>query len=141
MRSARDDNSGPVEGVGRRQGAHWRFTTPAVLLLLIDGPAHGYDLLARLGDVFPRAGFLPDPGNFYRVMRGLESDGAVTSSWDTPKAGPARRVYTLTATGHEQLDGWALTIELDMKAMRGFLSNYRAASRRGRSSATRKRVR
>jgi hypothetical protein len=49
---------------GRGRGG-WRFTTPAALLLLTRGPAHGYDLLARLRDVFPRSGGLPDPGAFY----------------------------------------------------------------------------
>jgi len=140
MQSAGLDTSGRSEE-GRHRGAHWRFTTPAVLLLLVDGPAHGYDLLARLGDALPRAGSLPDAGNFYRVMRGLEGEGAVTSSWDTPKAGPARRIYALTQTGRDQLDAWVLAVERDMKAMRRFIAAYRAATRRNQPSTARKRSR
>src|ERR1700730_8929027 len=83
---------------GRARGG-WRFATHAALLLLTQGPAHGYDLLARLGEVFPRSGRLPDPGAFYRLLRGLENEGAVISSWETPQAGPARRVYTITDGG------------------------------------------
>jgi DNA-binding PadR family transcriptional regulator len=96
-----------------------------VLLLLSQAPAHGYELLARLGEVFPRPGRLPDPGAFYRLLRGLESEGSVISSWETPQAGPARRVYAITEDGREQLDGWAVSIERDIKAMRDFLGAYR----------------
>ncbi|SRR6266849_1937200 len=115
---------------GRRQGTRWRFTAPAVLLLLLDGPAHGYDLLARLGDVFPRAGGLPDSGSFYRVLRSLEREGAVTSSWETAKAGPAKRVYSITPKGRERLDAWSRAVQQDMRAMRRFLAGYRKATDR-----------
>lgn len=121
-----DDNApeGSPPGRGRGRGG-WRFTTPAVLVLLSQAPAHGYELLARLGEVYPRSGPLPDPGAFYRLLRGLENDGAVISSWETPEAGPARRVYAITEDGREQLDGWAVSIERDIKAMRDFLGAYR----------------
>jgi len=101
-----------------------------VLLLLLDGPAHGYDLLARLGDVFPRAGGLPDSGSFYRVLRSLEREGAVTSSWETAKAGPAKRVYSITPKGRERLDAWSRAVQQDMRAMRRFLAGYRKATDR-----------
>jgi DNA-binding PadR family transcriptional regulator len=117
-----------VREEGRRQGTRWRFTAPAVLLVLLDGPAHGYDLLARLGDVFPRAGGLPDSGSFYRVLRALESEGSVTSSWETAEAGPAKRVYAITPLGREQLDAWSVALERDVKAMRRFLAAYRKAT-------------
>lgn len=115
------EESRPERGLGR---GGWRFTTPAVLLLLAQAPAHGYDLLARLGGVFPRSDRLPDPGAFYRLLRGLENGGAVMSSWETPEAGPARRVYTITEGGREQLDAWAVSIERDIQAMRDFLGAY-----------------
>jgi DNA-binding PadR family transcriptional regulator len=110
---------------GELRSGGWRFTTPAVLLLLTQAPAHGYELLARLGEVFPRSGRLPDPGAFYRLLRGLERDGAVTSSWETAEAGPARRVYAINDEGREQLEGWAVSIERDLEAMRAFLRAYR----------------
>jgi len=109
---------------GSRRQTRWRFTTPAVLLLLRAGPAHGYDLLARLPEIFPRASEPPDPGAFYRLLRGLEADGAVTSSWTTGESGPARRVYALTELGVEQLEGWTLTIKREIDAMNRFLKAY-----------------
>jgi DNA-binding PadR family transcriptional regulator len=135
-----DDNNragGPMQGQGRGRGrGGWRFTTPAVLLLLSQAPAHGYELLTRLGEVFPQSGPLPDPGAFYRLLRGLENEGAVISSWETPQAGPARRVYSITDDGREQLDGWALSIERDTKAMRDFLAAYRRTTSRRPPSTT-----
>jgi DNA-binding PadR family transcriptional regulator len=116
------------ESPPRHSRSGWRFTAPAVLLLLTQGPAHGYELLARLGEVWPRSGRLPDPGAFYRLLRGLEHDGAVVSTWQTPQAGPARRVYAITEDGREQLDGWAAEITRDLEAMRNFLAAYRKAS-------------
>jgi PadR family transcriptional regulator PadR len=111
-----------------RGGGGWRFTTPTVLLLLSQAPAHGYEMLARLGEVFPGSGRLPDPSAFYRLLRGLENEGAVVSSWQTPQAGPARRVYAITEDGREQLDGWAASIERDINAKRDFLDVYRRTS-------------
>ncbi len=116
---------GSRPGHGRGRGG-WRFITPAVLLLLAQAPAHGYDILARIADVFPRSGRLPDPGTFYRVVRGMESEGTVVSSWETPSAGPARRVYTITDSGREQLDGWALSLRRDIEAMGNFARAYDA---------------
>ena len=42
----------------------------------------------------------------YRHLRQLENDGLVLSEWETEGAGPARRVYRLTAEGREMLDLW-----------------------------------
>jgi len=139
MRSSEHDDGGDSgRSTGRRQ-ARWRFTTPAVLLLLHAGPAHGYDLLARLPGVFPRAAEPPDPGTFYRLLRTIEADGALESSWDTTQGGPARRVYALTDAGREQLEWWSLQIEREIEALQRFQAAYRAAAKQERpadSSAT-----
>lgn len=125
---AQDDRH-EVEGSGRQgqRRTRWRYTTPAVLLLLRAGPAHGYDLLERLPAVFPRAAEPPDVGSFYRLMRGLEAEGAVHSSWDISEPGPPRRVYTLTDTGREELDGWSLQMSREIEALQRFLDAYRSS--------------
>jgi len=123
MSNATQPANGQLERSHPR-GSCWRFTVPAALLLLAGGPAHGYELLARLGEVFPRAAKSPERGAFYRLLRGLEADGAVTSQWATPESGPARRVYELTDAGRGQLDGWACAIEAEIESMRDFLAAY-----------------
>jgi poly-beta-hydroxybutyrate-responsive repressor len=81
-----------------------RFSEPAVLLLLSERPAHGYELLDRLGEFL--AGERVDMGNLYRVLRALEEDGLVRSEWNADVPGPAKRTYELTDAGRRVLDHW-----------------------------------
>lgn len=99
-----------------------RFTEPAILLLLRDGPKHGYELLERLRGLHPEEGQI-DLGNLYRLLRALEAEGLVRSEWRT-EPGPPRRVYRLAAPGARLLDGWAGSLR-DMRTMLGrFLDLY-----------------
>src|SRR5438128_2298577 len=70
-----------------------RFAEPALLLLLRERPAHGYDLLERLPELTGEARV--EMGNLYRLLRGLEEEGLVSSEWDASSAGPAKRRYAL----------------------------------------------
>lgn len=86
------------------QGSELRSLLPPFLLLLIlDRPAHGYDLIERLAGLGAAD---VEPGHVYRVLRGLERDLSVTSRWETPGPGPARRRYELTAKGRADLEAW-----------------------------------
>jgi PadR family transcriptional regulator PadR len=80
-----------------------RFAEPAVLLLLREHPAHGYDLLEQLPEL---TGERVDMGNLYRFLRLLEAEGIVRSEWDDEAPGPGKRVYELTEEGHALLDEW-----------------------------------
>jgi PadR family transcriptional regulator, regulatory protein PadR len=97
------------------------FAQPRLLLELAKKPAHGYELIERLGQADNSS---PDPGNFYRVLRSLEEDGLVCSTWDTQSPGPARRVYELTDQGYEFLHTWAVTIRQTHQSLARFLSEY-----------------
>ena len=97
------------------------FSQPRLLLELAKKPAHGYELIERLGQI---GSLGPDPGNFYRMLRSLEQEGLVCSTWDTQNAGPARRVYELTEQGLEYLHTWAITIQQTRACLERFLSEY-----------------
>ena len=97
------------------------YIQPRLLLELAKKPAHGYELIERLGQ---EGNVSPDPGNFYRLLRGLEDEGLVRSTWDTPDAGPARRVYELTDQGLEFLHAWAVTIQQTQQSLAKFRSDY-----------------
>ena len=85
-------------GRGRRAV---RMLQPSLLLLLHHGPAHGYTLLEQLTD-FGLLG--SNPSAVYRVLRDMEAQGWVTSTWDEELSqGPPRRVYRITALGDEAL--------------------------------------
>lgn len=111
------------------------FIRPCLLLLLRENPAHGYDLLERLGSFgFDRS----DPGGLYRALRSLESDDMVRSIWESSTAGPDRRIYELTRAGMEELHRQAGALAGTDDLLRIFLSRYSefvSLSTRERASA------
>jgi DNA-binding PadR family transcriptional regulator len=56
----------------------------------------------------------------------LELNGNLKSEWDTDKAGPARRVYRLTAKGERHLEEWATVLEHVSKSMARFVKETKA---------------
>ena len=94
------------------------FVLPCLLLLLREGPAHGYDLVDRLAPF----GFSSDPPVVYRNLRRMEADGLVESSWDTSGKGPARRVYQLTDRGVSRLDAWTIAVRYQRDVLNTFLT-------------------
>ena len=98
-----------------------RFAEPAVLLLLRERPVHGYELLEQLPEL---TGERVDMGNLYRFLRLLESEGIVSSEWDTQAPGPSKRVYELTSEGHALLDGWASALRDSQARTDTFLTRY-----------------
>ena len=103
---------GGGHGRRRRQGRSRRtarLMQPALLLLLHQGLSHGYALLERLDEY--GLGQV-DPSAVYRVLRDMEEQGWVVSSWDEHETqGPPRRVYSLTAQGDEALALWITDLE------------------------------
>ena len=93
---------GPGRGLVRARLE--RFTEPAVLLVLRDTPGHGYELLEQLQTLMPNERI--DMGNLYRILRSLEREGLVTSTWDEEAPGPAKRVYVITQSGRRVLGQW-----------------------------------
>lgn len=70
------------------------------LALLADAPRHGYALITRLR----QAGVTgANGGTVYPLLRALEEDGLVSSSWDVEGPGPARKVFHLTTAGGRRL--------------------------------------
>src|ERR1700736_6188487 len=66
-----------------------RFVEPAILLLLREGPRHGYELIERLPELAGEERI--DVGNLYRIMRALEEEAIVESEWRADLPGPAKR--------------------------------------------------
>jgi len=93
-----------------------------VLLLLHERSAHGYDLLDRLPSLIGAERV--DVGNLYRVLRGLEEQGLVSSEWDETVPGPAKRTYELTEPGAAALDRWAAALTETRSHIDHFLQRY-----------------
>ena len=74
---------------------------PMILASLVDDPAHGYAILARLRERSSGAFDLAE-GTIYPALHRLERDGLLRSAWSS-ESGRRRRVYELTPTGHAAL--------------------------------------
>ena len=82
------------------EGLSRSYVRPCLLLLLAEGPSHGYELLEQVR----RAGVRnADAGGLYRSLRAMEQSGLVSSWWEPSQAGPARRSYLLTDEGRDAL--------------------------------------
>jgi PadR family transcriptional regulator PadR len=98
-----------------------RFAEPAVLMLLRERPAHGYELLEQLPEL---TGERVDMGNLYRFLRLLEAEGIVRSQWDDDAPGPSKRIYELTSEGQALLDDWARALRDARGRIDTFLTSY-----------------
>jgi PadR family transcriptional regulator PadR len=75
---------------------------PIILTLLLSGESYGYQILQRVrrvsgGKVTWSSAML------YPVLRRLEKDGLVRSSWRISEENRMRRYYALTARGRKEL--------------------------------------
>jgi len=113
----------------RHQHGRWRvlarverFAEPALLLLLREHPAHGYDLLERLPELTGEQRV--EMGNLYRLLRALEEEGLVSSEWDDDSPGPAKRRYAITPEGVQLLDQWVEALRSSQQRTERFLARY-----------------
>lgn len=97
------------------------FLRPCVLLLVSEQPSHGYDLLERLGELGMAT---TDPGGLYRLLRTLEREELVRSTWETSDAGPARSTYEVTDEGLEWLHAWAGALAESRRIIGDYLARY-----------------
>lgn len=104
------------------------FLRVCILLLLGEQPAHGYELLTRLGGLgfaWTQAnGRYADSGAVYRALRTLEELGLVRSVPQASRGAAHRRIYGLTGAGREELhrSSQAITETRDLVGV--FLSRY-----------------
>ena len=91
------------------------YLRAALLVLVAEGPTHGYELLEGV-----RAfGVRSDAGGLYRLLRTLEQTGLLRSWWEDSSSGPPRRTYELTDEGRR-----AFAQEIDnVRAHAHLLSN------------------
>jgi PadR family transcriptional regulator, regulatory protein PadR len=88
-------------------GNIYRFIEPVLLLILKEkGRSYGYELSESLGEHALTDAEI-ERAAMYRTLRTLEGNGYVTSSWEPEHSGPARRMYSLTRSGHAHLREWA----------------------------------
>ncbi len=90
----------------------------AVLGLLRQQPAHGYDLQRRLGgDTGVARVCRVEPAMVYAILKSLAAGDLIVGRWDASEY-PPRAVYTLTAAGESVFAGWLTEPVGRMREMR-----------------------
>lgn len=120
----RTTGTSALSGNGRDEVRGWlprNHLRSCLLLLLAEGPSHGYELLGAL----PVLGLEePDTGGLYRALRAMEEEGLVRSWWAPSQAGPARRTYDLTDEGREWLHLGAGALRQAHRSLEAYLGRY-----------------
>jgi DNA-binding PadR family transcriptional regulator len=115
----------PCEG-----GTLDRLVQPAILVILAEGPLHGYRLTERIGTLPGFAGAKPDVSGVYRFLKTMERKGLVVSCWDLAERGPARKSYQITAAGECCLRRWIKTLEQYRQGIAVLLRTARKAAKK-----------
>lgn len=100
-----------------------RFLIPAMLLLLAEKPAHGYELMEKYSS-FGFTNADSDAGAIYRTLKILETKGFIKSEWETDKPGAAKKIYSITDDGHELLNKWIAEIKQRKKTLELFIKRF-----------------
>jgi PadR family transcriptional regulator PadR len=102
-----------------------RLIQPAILVVLMEGPLHGYRVAERIGEMPSFAGQKPDVSGVYRFLKAMENKGLLTASWDLSESGPAKKCYQITDDGEHCLKQWITTLEEYRKGITSLLRTAR----------------
>jgi poly-beta-hydroxybutyrate-responsive repressor len=92
-----------------------------LLLLIAEAPAHGYELVDRLGELGLAA---VDSGAVYRALRALDRERLLESWWEESGAGPVRRRYRISELGVRTLESSAADIGDSAFRLNSFLTRH-----------------
>lgn len=93
-----------------------------ILLFLAKESTYGSALLSMMKENMPFD--TADGPAVYRALNELEKSGAVEAFWDTSSPGAAKKRYTITEKGIEQLKEFRIDIEQRKRNLEFFLSEY-----------------
>jgi len=78
-----------------------------LLGFLVEKPAHGYQLAAHFESDGDLAGIARlGRSQLYDLLNSLERQGAAASSLEAESGGPARKVFSSTASGRDRFHAW-----------------------------------
>jgi DNA-binding PadR family transcriptional regulator len=99
-----------------------RFLRPTILGLLARERTHGYDLVQQLQKLKMFSDIPPDTSGVYKVLKSMEEEGLVSSSWELGDVGPAKRSYAPTKNGMACLQRWMETLTHYRSQINGLLN-------------------
>ena len=87
-----------------------KLVQPSILAALLKEPMHGYALAQEIARASAPLNAPPDHSGIYRLLRGMEKRGLLTSKLTESESGPARREYALTECGQKCLERWVQSL-------------------------------
>ena len=88
-----------------------------ILMVLSDGPSHGYEIMHRISHHTMRM-WRPSPGSLYPALEALESKGFIACQGDG-----RRKVYSLTSKGQNVMEQIRKKREEQFYEMKSFMSS------------------
>ena len=108
----------------------------AVLALLADKPAHGYELKASFEQAVGDQWGGLNIGHLYQILDRLSRDGLIESERQPQQVKPDRVVHRLTLAGQAELDRWLAEPSVRQRGYRDdFFLKLMAAARSGDQAA------
>ena len=84
------------------RGSKGTWVQLLILRILYETQLHGYALIEKINSY--QSGRRPiQPGSLYTILRRMEKDGLLESTWDDKHSRLNRRVYKLTESGVQRL--------------------------------------
>ena len=80
----------------------------AIMCLIKQKPTYGSEIYQNLKEKF---GINAPRPLTYALLRRLERNGFITSTWEMPESGPARRIYRITEEGLDVLKDSAVKLK------------------------------
>jgi PadR family transcriptional regulator PadR len=93
-----------------------------ILKTLQPGPAHGWDIAQRIGQV-SREVLSVNQGSLYPALHRLEAQGSIVSEWGASDNNRRAKFYKLTVAGRKQLAAETETWERFAEAVGLILQN------------------
>ncbi len=110
-----------------------KLLQPTILSSLTEGELHGYGLVNKITGSSMFRGDKPDPTGVYRLLKGMEDRGLVTSRWDFKESEKPKRVYRITPQGVECLQRWVASLKGYTAAIEDLLIHAEAALSKSRN--------
>ena len=111
-------------GSGRAMGSG-RWLEGYILLILSKEPTHGYDITRSMEEYDIEFAGIGQMGTLYRILRQMEEEGLVSSTWNTAGRGAPRRVYSITPLGEEYLESYVNQLKELKERIENFIDSYR----------------
>lgn len=105
------------------RGSKGTWVQLLILRILYETQLHGYALIEKINSY--QSGRRPiQPGSLYTILRRMEKDGLLESTWDDKNSRLNRRVYTLTESGVQRLKDGRIMVRSQLNILHDLQKFY-----------------